>query len=151
VTKQRHDPTGLEEPGVAASAARLFYDGSCGLCHLGVRLALRADRTGAVRFAPLEGPTFRRLVPETERGRLPDSLVLRTEDGVLLTRSAAVVALLRRLGPPWPWLASVVAALPTPLADRLYDGVARVRHRLFRHSLEPCPRVRPSWRDRFDP
>jgi predicted DCC family thiol-disulfide oxidoreductase YuxK len=136
---------------VAATKARLFYDGSCGLCHLSVRLAVRADRTGAVRFAPLEGPTFRRLVPETERSCLPDSLVLRTEDGVLLTRSAAVVALLRRLGSPWAWLAAVVAAVPTPLADGLYDAVARVRLRLFPRPLEPCPRVSPEWRDRFDP
>jgi predicted DCC family thiol-disulfide oxidoreductase YuxK len=130
---------------------RLFYDGRCGLCHLSVRFALWADRVGALRYAPLEGATFRRLVPQTERGRLPDSLVLRTGDGVLLTRSAAVVALLRGLGSPWTWLASAVAAVPTPLADRLYDGVARVRHRLFRRPLEPCPRVRPSWGDRFDP
>jgi predicted DCC family thiol-disulfide oxidoreductase YuxK len=116
-----------------------------------VRFALWADRTGTLRFSPLKGATFRRLVPEADRGRLPDSLVLRTEDGALLTRSAAVVALLRRLGSPGPWLASVIATVPTPLADRLYDGVARVRHHFFRRPSEPCPRVRPSWRDRFDP
>jgi predicted DCC family thiol-disulfide oxidoreductase YuxK len=149
--EKRSNPTGLEEPRVEDPAAHLFFDGRCGLCHLSVRLALRADRTGAVRFAPLQGPTFRRLVPEDERDLLPDSLVLRTEDGALLTRSAALVALLRRLGSPWTGLASVVAAVPAPLADRLYDGVAGVRSRLFRRPPELCPRVPPSWRGRFDP
>ncbi len=151
MTRQRHDPEGLREPGPADETARLFYDGRCGLCHLSVRFALRADRTGAIRFDPLEGATFRRLVPEGERGRLPDSLVFRTADGVLLTRSAAIVALLRRPGSLWSRLAALVAAVPTPLADRLYDGVARLRFLLFRRPLEPCPRVAPPWRDRFDP
>jgi predicted DCC family thiol-disulfide oxidoreductase YuxK len=151
VTKQGGDPAALEEAGGADTTARLFYDGTCGLCHLCVRLALKADRTGALRFAPLEGTTFRRLVPENERDGLPDSLVLRTEQGVLLTRTAAVVALLRRLGSPWGRLAAVVATVPIRIADRLYDGVARVRSRLFRRPREACPRVPPPWRDRFDP
>ena len=116
-----------------------------------MRLALHADRKGTVRFAPLEGETFRRLVSPGERSRLPDSLVLREAGGVLLTRSEAVVALLRRFGRPWSWLAAAVALLPRPLADRLYNGVARVRRRLFRRPRESCPRVSPALRGRFDP
>jgi len=104
-----------------------------------------------VRFAPLEGETFRRLVPPSERTRLPDSLVLREAGGALLTRSEAVLALLRRLGRPWSWLAAGVGLLPRTLADRLYDAVARRRRRLFRRPLQACPRVSPPLRARFDP
>jgi predicted DCC family thiol-disulfide oxidoreductase YuxK len=128
----------------------LFFDGTCGLCHRAVRLVLRADRRARVRFAPIEGPTFRRLVGDAE-ARLPDSLVLRLPDGELLTRSAAVVALLRRLGGGWGLLATVMATVPTVIGDRLYDGVARARRRLFRRPAAACPTVRPDLLDRFDP
>jgi predicted DCC family thiol-disulfide oxidoreductase YuxK len=68
-----------------------------------------------------------------------------------LTRSAAIVALLRRLGGPWRALATVVAVVPAAVADHLYDGVARVRRRLFRRPTESCPTVRPDLLNRFDP
>ena len=139
-------------PGAPVNTGvRLFYDGDCGLCHLAVRLAARADRSGTVRFAPLEGETSRELIPEPERARLPDSLVLREADGTLRVRSAAVVALLRHFGGPWQALAATLDLLPGALADRLYDAVARMRRRLFRRPREACPSLPPRLRARFDP
>ena len=132
-------------------APRLFYDGDCGLCHHAVRLALAADRTGAVRFAPLSGETFGALVPEADRARLPDSLVLREADGTLKVRSAALAGLLRHLGGPWPTVARAMALAPEALADRLYDGIARWRGRLFGRPQTSCPNVPPVLRTRFDP
>ena len=138
------------DPERSGGATHLFFDGTCGLCHGTVRLVLRADRRARVRFAPLEGPTFRSLVGSASSG-LPDSLVLRLPDGTLLTRSAAVVAVLRRLGGAWRLPAAVMGAVPAGLADRLYDGVARVRRRLFRRPDASCPAVRQELLDRFDP
>src|SRR4051812_37486572 len=34
----------------------LFFDGECGLCNRVVRLLLRLDTRGRLRFAPLQGP-----------------------------------------------------------------------------------------------
>ena len=143
-----------EQPAARADPedeTHLFFDGTCGLCHRAVRLVLWADRKARVRFAPIEGPTFRKLVGDVRTARLPDSLVLRLPGGALLTRWAAVVALLDRLGGAWGPLATVMAAVPTVIGDRLYDGVARVRRRLFRRPTAPCPTVRPDLLDRFDP
>ena len=138
-------------PPAPEDETHLFFDGTCGLCHRAVRLVLRADRAARVRFAPIEGPTFRRLVGNARTVGLPDSLVLRLPDGSLLTRSAAIVALLRRFGGLWRPLATVMAVVPAAVADRLYDGVARVRRRLFRRPTESCPTVRPDLLKRFDP
>jgi len=139
--------------GTAAASGEpelLFYDGSCGLCHRAVRFVLWADPSGrAFRFAPLGGAAFEAAVPVGERGRLPDSLVVRTADGALLVRSAAVVHLLRRLGGGWRVLAAALAAVPRPLRDLGYDLVARVRFRLFARPPDACPRVPPGLRDRF--
>jgi predicted DCC family thiol-disulfide oxidoreductase YuxK len=131
---------------------RLFYDGHCGLCQRSVRLILAEDATGeAFRFAPLQGETFASLLSEAERASLPLSLVVRTETGTLLTRSAGVLHILRRLGGVWRLLAGLLMLLPTLVRDRLYDGVARMRHRLFARPAEVCPLMPPRLRARFDP
>jgi len=130
----------------------LFYDGGCGLCHRAVRFVLAVDREGqAFRFAPLGGATFLDQIPEKERAGLPDSMVLRTQDGVLLTRSAAALHVLRRLGGFWRGLAAVGSVLPRFLLDAVYDFVARVRFRLFAKPDDVCPLVPKELRARFLP
>lgn len=129
----------------------LFYDGSCGLCHRAVRFVIRADRDGrAFRFAPLGGETFERLLPAA-RPPLPDSLIVCTRSGEILARSAAVVHVLRRLGPPWTAAGAVLALVPRFLRDAGYDALARVRRRLFARPPEACPRVPAPLRARFRP
>lgn len=127
----------------------LFYDGSCGLCHGAVRFALAEDAGGALRFAPLDSDAFRAAVPADVRAALPDSLVVATADGRVLTRSAAVLHVGARLGGFWRALAALAAVLPQGLRDRAYDGVARARHRLFARPQEACPMLPPHLRTRF--
>jgi predicted DCC family thiol-disulfide oxidoreductase YuxK len=129
----------------------LFFDGRCGLCHRGVRVLLRLDRGGRLRFAPLGGDTFRALVPSGDRDGLPDSLALLTPDGRLSVRSGAVVQALRLAGRSAAWLAAALSLLPTGLADRLYDAVARSRSRFFASPRDECPVPPGPWRGRFLP
>jgi predicted DCC family thiol-disulfide oxidoreductase YuxK len=133
----------------SSAFAVLFYDGGCGLCHFSIRALLALDRRGALRFAPLGGDAFRELVPAAEADTLPDSLVLRTTDGRLLVRSAALLECLRLIGGPAKALAGLARFVPRPIADRLYDGLARVRARLFAAPRGACPSVSPARRDRF--
>ena len=134
-------------PGVVET---LFYDGSCGLCHRAVRLLLAEDLDGAAfRFAPLGGETFEAHVPPDVRASLPDSLVLLTDDGRVLTRSAAFRHLLGRLGGLWRLLADALRVVPEPAQDTLYDGIARIRLRLFAPPKDTCPMLPPHLRERF--
>ncbi|MEW5974830.1 MAG: DCC1-like thiol-disulfide oxidoreductase family protein [Acidobacteriota bacterium] len=130
----------------------LFYDGHCGLCHRAVRFVLAEDQTGeAFRFAPLDSAAFREQVPEAARQRLPDSLVIRTSQGILLTRWVAVTDLLNRLGGSWRVFGTLARVLvPRSLGDALYDGIARLRHRLFRPPQDVCPLLPPHLRSRFE-
>jgi len=129
----------------------LFYDGHCGLCHRLVRLVLAEDPHGdAFRFAPLDGHTFRRSVPETSRGALPDSVVIQTAGGALLTRWKAVIHVLNRLGGCWRMLGGLAALIPSAIGDRMYDGVAAIRHRLFRRPATTCPMIPRHLRERFE-
>jgi predicted DCC family thiol-disulfide oxidoreductase YuxK len=131
----------------------LFYDGACGLCHRFVRLVLAEDAGGGATlgFAPLQGSTFASTFSQEERASLPDSLVVRTADGRTLVRSRAVRRVLDRMGGLWRLAAMAGAVIPTGLADTLYDGVARIRSRLFTRPHEACPLVAAELRARFLP
>jgi len=130
----------------------LFYDGHCALCHGAVKFVLKHDRSGnAFRFAPLQGATFQSRVSAGERADLPDSIVVLTEDGTLLLRSNAFVHILRRLGGGWKIFGGVLAVVPRPLRDVVYNFVARIRYRVFGKRDDLCPIVPPDLRARFDP
>ncbi len=136
----------------AVPAERIFYDGDCGLCHRFVRFVVSRDPEGrAFRYAPLGGETFRAEVPEHRREGLPDSVVLLTDDGRLLSRSQAVSRVLMKLGRAWKAVAMVIRIVPRPVADAAYDTVARVRKRLFRRPEKACPLLPPNLRSLFDP
>jgi predicted DCC family thiol-disulfide oxidoreductase YuxK len=134
-----------------AEPATLFYDGDCGLCHRAVRFVLAEDPGGrAFRFAPLASEAFEAALPAAERAALPDSLIVRTPDGRVLVRAAAVREICIRLGGLWRALALASHALPERLLDAGYDWIARMRKSLFAPPAEACPRVPAELRRRFD-
>jgi len=137
-------------------AARLFYDGDCGFCHRSVRFVLAEEPAspsdGRLRFAPLASDAFEALIERhPSLGRdLPDSIVLELEDGTILTRSEAVLEIGSRLGGLWRALSILGGLLPRRLLDAAYDGIARIRKRLFAQPKEVCPILPPRLRQRFD-
>lgn len=128
----------------------VFYDGHCGLCHRAVRFILAEDRDGIFRFAPLDSEAFRAAVPEKNRAGLPDSVIIQRTDGELLTRSSAVLYLMKRLGGIWRILAVAGSVIPAALRDRAYDWIAGTRHRLFAAPVETCPIIPKRLRAKFD-
>jgi len=135
----------------APLAELLFYDGHCALCHHSVKFVLKHDRSGnAFRFAPLQGTTFQSRVPASQRARLPDSIVVLTEEGVLLVRSNAFLHILRRLGGCWKFLGGALGLIPRPVRDMVYDFIARIRYRVFGTRDELCPIVPADLRGRFE-
>lgn len=128
----------------------LFYDGMCGLCHRWVKIVLRADPRGELfYFSPLQGETITNVLSEDQLRDLPDSVVVYTNDGRLLTKSAAVMHIFNRLG-GWHKLGYyALAVMPRLLRDFGYDCVAKVRHKLFKTPDNACPMTPPEQRDRF--
>jgi predicted DCC family thiol-disulfide oxidoreductase YuxK len=139
-------------PRAPRPTERVFYDGACGLCHRAVRFVLAEDRAGdAFRFAALHGETFEKELSVEKRAGLPDSIVVLTHDGEVLVRSRAIFRMMERLGGAWRVLALLGRIVPRPVADAVYDGIARVRHRLFAKPADVCPLIPKSLRPRFDP
>jgi len=75
---------------------------------------------------------------------------VRTPDGRVHVRTAAVREICERLGGLWRLVAFASHALPERLVDRAYDAVARARKRIFAQPAEACPLVPPDLRRRFD-
>jgi predicted DCC family thiol-disulfide oxidoreductase YuxK len=121
----------------------IYYDGHCGLCHGVVKFVLARDADGRYRFSPLD-----RLSPEERQG-LPDSVVIRTDRGVLV-KSDAVLYILKGLGGFWAFVASCSKLFPAVLRNFMYDFIARVRYRIFGTRDDVCPLVPPALRKRFE-
>ncbi|MBW1844234.1 MAG: DUF393 domain-containing protein [Deltaproteobacteria bacterium] len=134
--------------------ATIFYDGGCGLCHRFVRFALAEDAEGRhFRFAPLESGGFyalRKLSPQAELLDSIDSVVLSLPNGDLLVRAAATLEIGKRLGGIWRVAAIAACAVPLGVLDAAYDGIAKIRHRIFATPAEACPILPAQLRDRFD-
>lgn len=111
-----------------------------------MRFTARRDRSGGIRFAPLGGLTFERLIPAASKAGLPDSLLVLTPQGDLLCRSQAVIHLLRRMGPVWRMIGHLLAWIPHGLGDSIYDLVARRRPR-----ARACRRLDAGQDGRFEP
>lgn len=138
-------------PSLKADAVDIvFYDGHCGLCHRTVRFLLARDHEGErFRFAPLDSEAFRTAFSEWEQSEFPESLIVRTGAGEVLTRSTASLYLLRRLGGLWRLLGELLSLVPLGVRDAVYDRVARMRRRLFAAPTEACPLIPPELRSRF--
>jgi len=135
---------------MAESPITVFYDGHCGLCHGLVRFLIARDPSGSrFDYAPLQGEYCATAIPHAQRQRLPDSVVVLTIDRQLLVKSAAVLYLLMRIDGPWHAVGIALKLLPPSLLDFGYDGIARMRRRLFSTPAATCPLVPPDLRHRF--
>lgn len=133
----------------------LLYDGECGLCNGIVRLLLRDDAGGRLRFAPLQGAPAQAYL--RTRG-LPtadfDSLVFvpdweRPESGAPQLRTAGALGALDEIGGVWRVVAGL-RLLPAALRDPVYKAIARSRYALF-GKYQPTPLPEPAWAQRFLP
>lgn len=135
-------------------AALVLYDGVCGLCDRTVQFLLRRDQCGALKFAPLQGPTAQTiLASHPDLGNGMKSLVLvrnaNTENQVAYVRSAAVLLALRELGGVGRVLAWL-GIVPRPIRDAVYDWIACHRYRWF-GKFDACKLPPAEWHERFLP
>ena len=121
----------------------IYYDGHCGLCHGFVKFVLARDKGARFRFAPLDK------LSAGERQGLPDSVAVRTDRGVLVKSSAALYVL-TKLGGFWALVARMARLFPPVVRDLVYDGIARIRYRIFGMRDVVCPLVPPELRSRFE-
>jgi predicted DCC family thiol-disulfide oxidoreductase YuxK len=128
----------------------VLYDGVCGLCNRFVQLILGRDRKAVFNFASLQSALAARIL--TRHNANPTDLdtvyvVLNHElpDESLLSRSEAVLFVLKQLEGVYRPTASLLEFLPKFLRDPAYNAVARHRYQIFGRS-ETC--ILPNDQDR---
>ena len=87
------------------------------------------DSKGVLKFAPLQGETASRIVPENVRQNL--STFVFADNGDLYYRSSALARILMRIGGLWGVLGALLWLIPWPLRDLGYRFVSRIRYRVF--------------------
>lgn len=116
-------------------SAVLLYDGTCGFCDGAVKLVLRVDRRGELRFAALDSPFGAAVLDRHPALAGVDSVVyVENPGGVderVTVRSAAALRVAHYLGGPWRVLGVGARLIPAPIRDWLYDRFAAIRYRVF--------------------
>ena len=131
----------------------LLYDGTCGLCNRVVRLLLRTDKEGRLRFAPLQGaPAQAYLKTQGLPTEDFDSLVFVPDwnapsQGAAKLRTDGALAAAAEVGGVWR-LFTWMRGLPAWSRDPFYKLIARTRYALF-GEYKPSPLPRPEWAARF--
>ncbi|MAI23703.1 MAG: hypothetical protein CL828_06570 [Crocinitomicaceae bacterium] len=108
----------------------VFFDGACGLCDRAVRWLWDCTDVD-VRFAPLQGITARKYVPEQFRTPPLNTLVV-WEEGVVCFESDGLASVARRMpGLRGRMARALTLLLFRPLLNVGYRVIARNRHRWF--------------------
>jgi predicted DCC family thiol-disulfide oxidoreductase YuxK len=123
----------LEAPRDAATenaSITIVYDGMCNLCSASVTwIAKRVDRR--VQFAPAQSEVGREALKAAGLDALDPESFLVVENGRVLQKSAAVIAVLNIVGGGWKMTARLLGLLPQSAGDGIYAWVAAHRYKWF--------------------
>lgn len=126
----------------------VVFDTDCVLCSGMVAFVLAHEQAPVLRFAGAWSSEGLALAAMHGFSRSDlDKTFLVVCGGKALMRSDAGIEIMRHFRAPWRW-AAVVAAVPRPLRDVVYDFVARRRYRWFGRRQD-CIVVPPAERHRF--
>ena len=106
----------------------ILFDGNCALCNSATRFIIRHDPHKKFIFIPLHSDKGKQLLTDTEKQKYADSLIL-LKSGRAFFKSKAVFQIAGELDGSWRFL-SVLRFIPSGFSDRIYDLIARNRHRL---------------------
>jgi predicted DCC family thiol-disulfide oxidoreductase YuxK len=134
-------------PAFPDDKALIVFDGVCVLCSGFARFVLKRDRRFAFRLTTAQSPLGQALYRHygLDTHEFETNLVL--ADGRAYAKLDTVTVAGEKLGGPWRAL-MLLRLLPRPIADWLYDRIARNRYALFGRT-EHCMIPPPQWRDRF--
>lgn len=108
----------------------VVFDGVCRLCSAWVQFLLKHDRTGRIRFAPMQSASGRSLLQQHGLDADDPLSFLWVESGQGYRDSDAILRIVEGFGGAWRLLRAM-RLVPRPLRDAGYRLVARNRYRWF--------------------
>ena len=128
----------------------MLYDGTCGFCAASVQFVLRHEHDHRLCFAALQSTFGQAVIGRHRQLRGVDSVVWvesRRHGECVTVRSNAALRVASHLGGWWR-VFLLGRLLPRGLRDRIYNCLARNRHRLPGFTQQ-CLLVTPALRSRF--
>lgn len=107
----------------------VFFDGYCVLCNGFVDFLLQADSNKKLKFASLQGQTAKKLLAPSYLQSV-DTVIFLNNDYRVLTKSAAIIDIVKTLGGLWKSII-VFSVIPSYILDKIYDILARNRFSWF--------------------
>jgi predicted DCC family thiol-disulfide oxidoreductase YuxK len=126
--------------------AIVFYDGVCGLCNRSVRWLIRHDHKRVLRYASLQSELAKGLPAKYLQDSVPGTIVFRDGE-TYYEKSDAVIRILLKLKGIYR-LAGLLAVIPRPLRNAVYDWIARNRYKWF-GKYDACPIPGPEEKSLF--
>lgn len=125
----------------------MFFDSHCLLCNASVQYILRHEVRHELRFAPINGSTWKAITGRMDSSLPPDSIVV-YDNGTILEYSSAVVRILRSMGGGWTVVGRCASIFPRFFLDFFYTIIARNRYRWF-GTTDSCMMPTPELKARF--
>lgn len=122
--------TNLHLPVIEPHARIILFDAVCKLCNHWSRFILRFDKYQRFTLCSVQSPAGQALLAQYDFPLDRFDTLLLIHNGACLTRSDAIIAIMRAMPFPWSILA-LLRWLPKRLRDAGYNVVARNRYRLF--------------------
>jgi predicted DCC family thiol-disulfide oxidoreductase YuxK len=107
----------------------IVFDGECVFCSGWVQFALRHDRSKRYRFLAAQSPLGAALYRHYGLDERDYETNILIENGQAYFKSDGSIRMISGLGLPWS-LVSIFRILPRPLADKIYEFIARNRLRI---------------------
>ena len=114
----------------SSKQACVLYDGYCNLCDGFVSFLMDRDASGRFEFIPLQSAEGKALLNQAGLSMAYTDSVVLIENGRGRIKSDAALRALEILGGVWKG-SVVLRIFPARLRDFVYDGIAKLRYRIF--------------------
>ena len=138
-----HGMMAIDSKTSASEPPMVIFDGACGFCQRSVQFVLRHERRHDLLFVRRESELGRHL--RWTYGMEAVESMLWIEGGQVFAQSRSILRVSAYLGGWWSGLGRVASLIPTPLLNRIYNLIARNRHKLAfnpQHCLIPTSEQR---------
>lgn len=108
----------------------ILFDGVCNLCSGLVKFIIRHDPEKRFQFAALQSPAGQSILKSFQLPLNHYETFLLVDGDRYYQKSTAVLNLLKNLGGYWS-IFYIVAIIPTPIRDWVYDRIAKRRYQWF--------------------
>ncbi len=125
----------------------ILFDGVCNFCNASVNFIIDRDVTKRYKFTSLQSDVGQSILEATNKNKHDFDTLYFVENGKLLQKSQAALAIAKGLGSFWALLV-VFDILPRFLLDLCYDMIAKNRYRFFGKS-DACRMPTQDMKERF--